>query len=154
MSVWRIFQILSGSLINCLIKVMRGEGPNMSLLKVTSTYQDSLRIFWWELMPLTDTSNMWERKWVVQNRLWYLTFVLLTRANQKRFLRTKLYCRSVLRTRANQKPLSSISILRRKATHNVSIKTWTKKNTQRMRQSMKNLWLRMIQFSRSQAIIT
>ena len=43
---------------NCLIKVMRGGGPNMSPLTVNFTYQNILRSLWWELMPSTSTINL------------------------------------------------------------------------------------------------
>ena len=37
MSVWTTFKILSESFRNCLIKIMRGRGLNMSLLEVNFT---------------------------------------------------------------------------------------------------------------------
>ena len=52
-SVRKIFQRLLGSLKIYLMKVMRERGPNMSLLTVTFTYQDSLQSVWWDLMTST-----------------------------------------------------------------------------------------------------
>ena len=53
MSVRRIFQRLLGSLKFFFMEVMRGRGPNMSLMTVTFTSQDSLRSVWWDLMTST-----------------------------------------------------------------------------------------------------
>ena len=58
MSARRTLQILLGSLINYLIRVMRGGGPNMSSLTVTFTYQGSLWSVWWDLMSLTCTFTL------------------------------------------------------------------------------------------------
>ena len=52
------FKILLGSLINYLLRVMRGGGPNMILLAVTFTYQDILRSVWWYLMTSTCTFTL------------------------------------------------------------------------------------------------
>ena len=57
-SVRRTFRKLLRSLKNYLIKLMRRRGPNMSLLTDTFTFQDSLKIVRWELMPSTQTFTL------------------------------------------------------------------------------------------------
>ena len=50
------------------------------------------------------------------------TIFLQTIANQKSFEQTKTHCRSILRTKTNQKDLSLIKVLRRRANQNASTK--------------------------------
>ena len=57
-SARRTFQRLLGSLINYLVRFMREGGPNMSLLTVTFTYQDSLQSVWLELISSTCTFTL------------------------------------------------------------------------------------------------
>ena len=80
----------------------------------------------------------------------------LDERKSKGIIADKTYCRSVIQTRANQKALSPMELVRRIANQKAFKKVTTKinKNMQLMKQSMRNLQFQIIHSSMSRNILT